>query len=146
MHRSPWPLRLLVRIEQRAGIVEAMQYLFAYGLLRSDAGGPMQPMLAASARLVGRATWRGRLFRVAGFPGAVPSDEEEFVTGELYELGEDAAALLAQFDAYEDVPNDYARVLSRVQCEGREYAAWVYVWSRPTDGLKRIESGDFANG
>ena len=123
-----------------------MQYLFVYGLLRSDVGGPMQPALARAARLVGWATWRGRLYRVAAFPGAVPSDDEgEQVVGELYQLGAGAAALLAELDAYEEVPDDYVRVRSKVECEGREFAAWVYVWSRPTDGLERIESGDFAS-
>jgi gamma-glutamylcyclotransferase (GGCT)/AIG2-like uncharacterized protein YtfP len=125
-------------------MVEAVQYVFVYGLLRSDVGGPMQPALATGARLIGRATWRGRLYRVAEFPGGVPSDGDEFVAGELYELGEGAGALLAQLDAYEAVPDDYVRVSSPVACAGREYAAWVYVWNRPTDGLERIESGDFA--
>lgn len=123
-----------------------LRYLFVYGLLRSDVGGPMQPALAAAARLVGRASWRGRLYRVAEFPGAVPCAAEEFVVGELYELGDEAAALLEQLDAYEQVPGDYLRVRSTVACVGREYAAWVYVWNHPTDGLERIDSGDFARG
>ena len=67
----------------------------------------MQPALAAAARLVGPAKWRGRLYRVAEFPGAVPCYEDEFVAGELYELGDDAATLLAQLDAYEETPDDY---------------------------------------
>ena len=90
---------------------------------------------------------RGRLYRVAEFPGAVPSDDEdERVVGELYELGENSEALLVQLDAYEEVPDDYLRVSSAVECAGREYTAWVYVWNRPTGALKRIESGDFAQG
>jgi gamma-glutamylcyclotransferase (GGCT)/AIG2-like uncharacterized protein YtfP len=123
-----------------------MDYLFVYGLLRSDVGGPLQPALARAARLAGRALWRGRLYRVAEFPGAAPCDADEFVVGELYELGEDAAALLAQLDAYEEVPDDYVRVRSTVNCEGREVEAWIYVWNRRTDGLERIESGDFRIG
>ena len=122
-----------------------MEYLFVYGLLRSDIGGPMQATLAHGAHLVGRASWRGRLYRVAGFPGAVPRDGDEFVVGELYELGKDAAALLEQLDAYEQVPDDYLRIRSAVECEGREIDAWVYIWNRPTDGLERIESGDFSS-
>ena len=121
-----------------------MEHLFVYGLLRSDVGGPMQAALARAARLVGRASWRGRLYRVAEFPGAVPCDADEFVGGELYELGEDAATLLTQLDAYEEVPDHYLRIHSAVECEGREFQAWIYIWNRPTDGLERIESGDFA--
>jgi gamma-glutamylcyclotransferase (GGCT)/AIG2-like uncharacterized protein YtfP len=83
---------------------------------------------------------------VAEFPGAVPSDSDEFVVGELYELGADAAALLPQLDAYEEVPADYLRVRSAVRCEGREFEAWIYIWNRPTTGLARIESGDFRIG
>lgn len=123
-----------------------MEYLFVYGLLRSDVGGPMQPVLAQAARLVGRASWRGRLYRTAEFPAAVPCAADEFVAGELYALGEDAAALFTQLDAYEEVPDDYLRVRAAVECAGREYEAWIYVWNHPTDGLKRIESGDFARG
>lgn len=123
-----------------------MEHLFVYGLLRSDIGGPMQPALAAAARLAGRGSWRGRLYRVGEFPGAVPCDGDEFVLGELYELGEGAEALLSRLDAYEGVPSDYVRVRSRVHCEGRELEAWIYVWNRPTDELERIESGDFLGG
>jgi gamma-glutamylcyclotransferase (GGCT)/AIG2-like uncharacterized protein YtfP len=86
------------------------------------------------------------LYRVAEFPGAVQHDEDEFVIGELYELGKDAAALLAQLNAYEQTPDDYLRVRSTVQREGHNFEAWIYVWNRPTDGLERIESGDFAKG
>jgi gamma-glutamylcyclotransferase (GGCT)/AIG2-like uncharacterized protein YtfP len=87
--------------------------------------------------------WRGRLYRVAEFPGAVACGADEFVVGELYELGGGAEPLLEQLDAYEEVPDDYLRVRSTVECEGRSIEAWVYVWNRPTDGLERIESGDF---
>ena len=121
------------------------EYLFVYGLLRSDVGGPMQPVFNAAARLVGRPSWPGRLYRVAEFPAAVASGDDDYVIGELYELGEDAADLLARLDAYEEVPADYLRVLSAVSCEGREIEAWIYVWNRPTDGLERIVSGDFLN-
>jgi gamma-glutamylcyclotransferase (GGCT)/AIG2-like uncharacterized protein YtfP len=123
-----------------------MKYLFVYGLLRSDVGGPMQATLAHAARLVGHASWRGRLYRAAEFPGAVPCNEDEFVGGELYELGEGAATLLEQLDAYEGVPHDYLRVRSTVECEGHNFEAWIYIWNRPTDGLERIESGDFRIG
>lgn len=114
-----------------------MQYLFVYGLLRSDVGGPLQATLAEAASFVGRASWRGRLYRVAEFPGAVPCEADEFVAG--------AEALLAELDAYEEVPDDYLRVQSTVKCADREFKAWVYVWNRSTDALERIESGDFAN-
>ena len=123
-----------------------MQDLFVYGLLRSDVGGPMQPVLAKAARLVGRASWRGRLYRVANYPGAVSSDKDDYVIGELYELGKDAAELLARLDAWENTPHDYVRVGWAVSCEGRKFEAWIYVWNRPTDGLERIGSGDFADG
>jgi pyruvate carboxylase len=126
--------------------MESPEYLFVYGLLRSDVGGPMQPVLSGTALLIGRATWQGRLYRVAKFPGAVASDDGDYVIGELCELGEDAAELLARLDVYEGTPDDYVRVRSKVRCVGREVEAWIYVWHRPADGLKRIESGDFANG
>ncbi|MDA0206148.1 MAG: gamma-glutamylcyclotransferase [Acidobacteria bacterium] len=125
--------------------MQSPEYLFVYGLLRRDVGGPMQPVLNAAARLVGGASWPGRLYRVAEFPGATPTDGDELVVGELYELGEDAAELLARLDAYEGTPDDYVRVRSAVSCEDREIEAWIYVWKRPTDGLERIESGDFAS-
>ena len=91
-------------------------------------------------------SWQGRLYRVAEFPGAVQCDRDEFVVGELYELGADAHELLAELDAYEEAPTDYLRVRTTAYCEGREFETWAYVWNRPTDGLERIESGDFAIG
>ncbi len=58
--------------------------LFVYGTLRSGAD---QHDLLDGATAIGEATWPGRLYGVAHYPGAVPSsDPRDSVRGEVYAL------------------------------------------------------------
>ncbi|MGH6784854.1 MAG: gamma-glutamylcyclotransferase family protein, partial [Sphingomicrobium sp.] len=77
------------------------EFLFVYGTLSRDAGHPQHQNLAAHADYVGKGYFHGRLYRVAHYPGAVPSlDPGEKVFGELYSL-RDADRLFGLLDDYE---------------------------------------------
>lgn len=125
-------------------------YLFVYGTLRRDLGGRAHGLLARSAEFAGDATFRGRLYLVDDYPGAVPSDDlADKVFGEVYRLLE-PGTVLAGLDAYEGCgpgapsPTEYVR---RRGClwlwTGREAEAWIYLYNRATAGLRRIGSGTF---
>ena len=132
------------------GAMADTQYLFVYGT-RSKAGGhPIHERVAKRSRFVGEASMQGKLFRMETSPGVVDSDDPaDSVRGELYEVI-DPKPLFEELDAYEgcgpmDVPPTlYVRAKRPIRLsDGRALEAWVYLYNRPTEGLKRIASGRF---
>lgn len=129
------------------------ELLFVYGTLREDAAHPMAAVLRRHASLIGTASFRGRLFDLGDYPGAIHSqDASARVSGELYRIepGHEAA-LFAELDRYEDCNRDdpsageYVRVRAQVGPEsGDPVEAWIYLYNRPTEYLRRIASGDFS--
>jgi gamma-glutamylcyclotransferase (GGCT)/AIG2-like uncharacterized protein YtfP len=125
------------------------ELLFVYGTLRR--GGAAHALLEGLADFVAVGTCEGCLYLVADYPGVVLcNDARDRVSGEIHALREPATALPI-LDEYEGVrpqstePAEYVRRRRNVQLatgEGRE--AWIYLYNRPTDGLTRIASGDFA--
>ena len=129
----------------------ANDLLFVYGTLRRSSDDGMHPLLGM-ADFVGEAWWCGRLYLVDGYPGAVPDEScSARVTGELYRLADPAQTLTA-LDAYEEcgprygADAEYIRTVAGVTLsDGTVRHAWIYCYSRPVEGLERIESGDFCN-
>lgn len=70
----------------------------------------------------------------ANYPGAVPGNGT--VHGEVYRIDN---ATLAELDALRTRGGEYARQLIQTPYG----SAWMYVYQRPVDGLKLIESGDW---
>jgi pyruvate carboxylase len=128
------------------------ELLFVYGTLREDVAHPMAAVLRRYASRIGTASFRGRLFDLGEYPGAVPSlDAADRVVGELYRIepGREAA-LFSELDRYEDCdPDDpsageYVRVRARIEPEvGKPVEAWIYQYNRPTHRSSRIDSGDY---
>ena len=126
------------------------QLLFVYGTLRRHAGSEMYRLLARYADLVAEGTYRGRLYKVGDYPGAVPSeDPSERVKGEVWFLRE-PDSVLPELDRYEGCgpgfpePTEYVgRRQEIVLADGTTCIACVYIYNRPTDDLVRISSGDF---
>src|SRR5689334_6881352 len=76
--------------------------LFVYGTLRDGSGHPMHRKLRAEADFVAAATFRGKLYDLGPFPGAVTSrSNADRILGEIYRL-HDPAGMLRALDAYED--------------------------------------------
>jgi gamma-glutamylcyclotransferase (GGCT)/AIG2-like uncharacterized protein YtfP len=126
------------------------EYLFVYGTLGRNVGHEMHHSLVCHAEYAGEAWFNGRLYRVAQYPGAVPSsDPGDKVHGELYRL-RDAAALFGELDAYEgcgpddSAPTLYVRKTATIHRPGREAVpAWIYLYNRDVSKLARIASGRF---
>jgi gamma-glutamylcyclotransferase (GGCT)/AIG2-like uncharacterized protein YtfP len=121
--------------------------LFVYGTLVSAAGHAMGARLAREATLLGPASMRGRLYKIAWYPGASDTpNAEERVYGELYAL-RDPVTSFAWLDAYEGLvagrgDNEYARLERAVQpLAGTEVMAWVYLYQRDPDPLAVIGGG-----
>jgi len=79
----------------------ATDLLFVYGTLRPGARSPMARYLTANADLIGRARYQGRLYRVAHYPGVVPSRHpQEWVIGDVLRLA-DPERVLRRLDIHE---------------------------------------------
>jgi gamma-glutamylcyclotransferase (GGCT)/AIG2-like uncharacterized protein YtfP len=110
-------------------------FLFAYGTLKRRSRHPMARRLAQSARHVGTARIAGRLYDLGRFPGLKePITDADWVEGDIYDLGNSVAQLLAEMDAYENAesppPTPYERQLAPVLLDdGRVLTVWVY-WYR----------------
>lgn len=128
----------------------APQHLFVYGALRRQAGHPMFRRMVRHAVPLGAATWRGRLYRIAWYPGAVPSENPaDTVVGEIYRL-RSPRLILPTLDRFENCfsgqrqPTEFRREEHAVRlADGTDISAWVYVYNRAVAERRRIASGDF---
>jgi len=124
-------------------------YLFVYGTLRRRSRHPMARRLAQSARHVGAARIAGRLYDLGRFPGLKePRSPDDWVQGDVYDLGENADPTLREMDAYENAesppPTPYERELATVLLDaGRELTVWVYWYRGNVNEEHFIASGSY---
>lgn len=131
------------------------ELLFVYGTLKSHFHNVNAIALRQAARLVGAATYRGKMFRVTGprgalvYPVVVASDDcHDVVHGELYRLID--RRVLDRLDAYEGCaadcppPQEYRREIARVMLEdGATAEAMLYAFQGSVESLPRIADGVF---
>jgi gamma-glutamylcyclotransferase (GGCT)/AIG2-like uncharacterized protein YtfP len=114
--------------------------LFVYGTLL-----PWAPSaLGAVERDLGRATTRGQLVDLGGYPGLI--EGTGLVHGLLYDLIAEPCATLTWLDVYEGIsgtPSDeYARLSRTVSCaDGTNVDAWVYMYRHAVDPASVMPSG-----
>jgi len=116
--------------------------LFVYGSLRSEFDNAYVRKLRGEADLIGPATVRGSIFRIAEYPG-YKREPDGVVHGEVWLL-RNPERTLAALDAYEGA--EYSRVLIDASPEGGEYppaVAWIYLFDGNVRADQRIVSGDF---
>jgi gamma-glutamylcyclotransferase (GGCT)/AIG2-like uncharacterized protein YtfP len=123
--------------------------LFVYGTLMRFSSRPMARKLRERGVYAGEASYNGRLYLVADYPGIVPSgNPDEQVFGEVFIVND--PDLMQALDRYEGCgpgarePLPYRRVVQKVRmADGAVVDAWVYVYNRPVDDLALITSGRF---
>ena len=128
--------------------------LFVYGNLRRRYGHDMYHVLAEYADFLGEAHFQGILYDTGLLhgAGAVPSDNpNDRVKGELYAVRH-PALVLPVLDAFvgcgetpEEEPGHFRRERVVVTLSGgaARVGAWAYLFVAPTEGFRRIPSGDF---
>ena len=124
--------------------------LFVYGSLRSGFRTTAYHYMAKYFHLMGEATVQGRLYDQGQYPVAVPTEEERFLTGELYQLNNlsEFTWVIGQLDDYEGVNAEegkkpvYKREIVNVLLNDRHIPAWIYWFNDTIDGFPEIESGD----
>jgi len=119
--------------------------LFVYGTLKR--GGAFHADLTSQGvRFRGSAQIQGHLFRIPGelYPGALPTDTQEYVTGELYEL-ENPRSALKKIDEIEGCDEGlFERKLVDAWVRNQRTKAWAYFYAKPLKKSSRISSGNFS--
>jgi gamma-glutamylcyclotransferase (GGCT)/AIG2-like uncharacterized protein YtfP len=125
--------------------------LFVYGSLRQGFNSPAYAYISQYFDLNAHGKIRGCLYDLGNYPAAIPTEEDKWITGELYTIrqADEFDWAIAQLDDYEgvDATEDesgyYARQLTEVKTnDGRLEKAWVYWFTGSTEGKPPIDSGD----
>ncbi len=124
--------------------------LFVYGSLRSGFRNPAYAYLTQYFQFVSEAVVRGQLFDNGEYPVAVPTQEDHFITGELYQLKDhtDFDWAIKQLDDYEGIDveegeqADYVRSITEAYVGGQPHTSWIYWYNMPVSHMEPIETGD----
>jgi gamma-glutamylcyclotransferase (GGCT)/AIG2-like uncharacterized protein YtfP len=129
------------------------EYLFVYGTLMKRYGeNPFINEIEYFASFHSTAFTTGELYLIDYYPGLIKTKTFELIYGELFTI-HDSKALFSILDPYEDYnPNNqssslYLREQIDIFTKTRQPAlrAWTYIFNKPVDLLRQIESGDFLN-
>ena len=124
--------------------------LFVYGSLRSGFHHPAYNYISKYFTFLSEAKVKGCMYDCGDYPAAIPTENDTFIIGELYELknAEDFTWAIEQLDAYEGVnPEEgetplYKRELADVFYDTGKTTAWIYWYSKAIENRPLIPSGD----
>ncbi len=124
--------------------------LFVYGSLRSGFRSPVYEYISRFFSFSGEAKVRGKLFDMGSYPAGMPTNENNFIVGELYMANNpnEFSWAIGQLDDYEGVsvePDEvqlYRREITEVHINGQVTHAWIYWFNGDVTGRPLISSGD----
>ncbi|MEP7237513.1 MAG: gamma-glutamylcyclotransferase family protein [Ferruginibacter sp.] len=124
--------------------------LFVYGSLRSGFRNPVYEYLTKYFYLMGEAVVKGKLYDQGEYPVAAATDEEYFISGELYCINNplEFSWAIGQLDDYEGLNAEegetvlYKREEVIAYRKGEPHTAWIYWYNGDVTGKPEIESGD----
>ncbi len=124
--------------------------IFVYGSLRSGFQSPAYEYISRFFTLVGDAKVKGKLVDMGAYPAGVPTDEERYIVGELYQIKHrnEFSWAMGQLDDYEGVNAEeeqerlYGREVTDVIAGDMTLQAWIYWYLGDTTGRPVIECGD----
>ena len=124
--------------------------LFVYGSLRSGFRNASYDYLTRYFTLAGNGRVKGRIYDTGTYPVAVPTTEEHYIQGELYQLNNPAefSWAIEQIDDYEGLHVEagetplYKRAVAEVSINGSTTAAWIYWYDGPLNNFTLLEGTD----
>jgi gamma-glutamylcyclotransferase (GGCT)/AIG2-like uncharacterized protein YtfP len=131
-------------------VTSAGENLFVYGTLRRGFANEPAALLHRSARFLGPAKVRGRLYLISTYPGLVPSEDgDRWVHGEAYRL-DSPEIIIPKLDKYEGCgpadphPHEFRRTTVPVLLDSNQWIeAIAYIYALPIQGKQQILSGEF---
>ena len=124
--------------------------LFVYGSLLSGFKSPAYEYISRFFTLIGKAKVKGKLYDMGEYPAAIPTNDDGFIQGELYQVKNlvEFSWAIGQLDDYEGVTPEpgeeqlYRRELSSVLIDDKVITAWIYWYNGSIAGKPVIASGD----
>lgn len=124
--------------------------LFVYGSLRSGFRNPVYNYLTQYFHLIGEAVVKGQLYDLGDYPAAVASQQENFISGELYVINEptEFSWAIGQLDDYEGLNTEegetpqYKREEVVAYHKGEPHTAWIYWYNGDISNKSEMQSGD----
>ncbi len=125
------------------------EFLFVYGTLL-DADNEFGSYLHNNATIGTTGTFRGRLYDIGEYPGAVTDSENNYpIHGTICKLNTtEALAVLDDYESFgpeQEQPNLFVRKLLAVNSGQSLVDCWVYLYNRSVEGLEEIKSGNYLN-
>ena len=128
----------------------ASHFVFVYGSLRSGFQSTAYEYISRYFIFFGEAKVKGKLFDLGEYPGAVPTQDDSFIRGELYIVKNENefSWAIAQLDDYEGVlvePNEkpmYRREIADIYVNDAIVPAWIYWYNGNVSDKPVISSGD----
>lgn len=125
-------------------------FLFVYGSLRKGFQSEAYNYMSAYFELVGEAKVKGLLYDLGDYPAAVPTESDQYIIGELYQLKsvDEHDWAFGQIDDYEgviveaDEQQMYRRAAVKVFHDNLEIISWIYWYNANVTGKPVIPSGD----
>ena len=117
--------------------------VFVYGTLMR---GLSRHHFMSDGRFEGEASVKGRLISLGEYPALL--DGAGTVRGELYSFDDLPAALdvlddVENFDPANPEESEYIREVRRVDRDGTQLRAWLYIYNQPAENAPIISSGDW---
>ena len=124
--------------------------LFVYGSLRKGFRHPAYEYISRYFHLIGDAKAKGCLYDMGNYPAALPTEDDAYIVGELYELNHEKEFSWAftQLDDYEgvgggeDEPPLYRRETTDVYINDTTAKAWIYWYNGEVGDNPIVASGD----
>ena len=125
----------------------ATNFLFIYGTLLNS-GNEFAVYLQKNSGLYGKGKFKGRLYDIGEYPGAVEDkNEKSYIHGSIVSLNtQDVLKLLDHYEGFgadEAQPNLFIRKLINAETTGGVIKCWAYLYNLPVDKLQLISSGDY---
>ena len=124
-------------------------YLFVYGTLL-DESNEFAIYLKQNCSYYSKGRFRSRLYDLGEYPGAIADENYPgYIYGSIFEL-KNTAETLKYLDDYEsfgedqEQPNLFIREMAEVETDSRRINCWVYLYNLPVEGVRVIESGNYA--
>lgn len=129
---------------------EEIYQLFVYGSLVSGFRHEAYSYISCYFTLIGDAMVRGKVYDLGPYPGALPSNDEHFIKGELYQVNNkhEFSWAIKQLDDYEGMlvePGEtplFRREPVNVILGSTTAIAWIYWYNQDVTDKPLIQSGD----
>jgi gamma-glutamylcyclotransferase (GGCT)/AIG2-like uncharacterized protein YtfP len=123
------------------------EFLFVYGSLL-DADNEFGLYLNNNSTLITTGAFRGRLFDIGEYPGAIIDNENGYsIYGSICKLNSrEAITVLDDYEGYgedQEQPNLFIRELLMVETSEGIVNCWVYLFNLSVDCLIEITTGDY---